>query len=174
MNKAFSILLIFLLTINTGCGVYSFTGANISSDVKTISIQTFFNDTDGGPPNMGQLFTDELRDYFQQNTSLILVPEQGDIQFEGTIIGYRLSPSAPTAGVTALETDQSSLTRLTITIKTSYVNTQDERQDFERNFSFFEDFNTTQFTINDVEDQLIEVIFNQIIIDMFNASVANW
>ena len=174
MIKSGALIFLLVTIVNTGCGVYSFTGANISPDTKTISIQAFFNETDGGPPNMGQLFTDNLRDYFQRNTALILVAVQGDLQFEGTIISYRLSPSAPSAGITSLETDQSSLTRLTITIKTSFVNTKDEGQDFDRNFSFFEDFNATQFTINDVEDQLIDAIFDQIIVDIYNASLANW
>ncbi len=123
---------------------------------------------------MGQVFSDKIRDYFQQNTSLILVQEDGDLQFEGSVVGYNLQPVAPTAAVGGQVQDVSSLTRLTLTVKTAYVNTKEENDDFERNFSFFSDFDNTTQTLNDIEDQLVEEIFDQIILDIFNATVANW
>ncbi len=124
---------------------------------------------------MDQIFTDKIRDFYQQNTSLILSQVDGDLQLEGTIVSYRLTPVAPSAANNQSRfTDQSTLTRLTISVKTSYVNTLNEKENFERTFSFFEDFDNTTQTLNDVEDQLIEVIFDQIILDIFNASVANW
>jgi hypothetical protein len=43
-----------------------------------------------------------------------------------------------------------------------------------KSFSYYEDFDATSTTLTAVEDQLIETISDQIIIDIFNASVANW
>ena len=80
-----SSLFFFLLT---NCGIYSFTGASISPDVKTISIQTFFNNAQLGPANMSILFTEGLKDYFQQNTSLAIVDNEGHLQFDGYIDNY--------------------------------------------------------------------------------------
>lgn len=165
---------LLLIIIIQGCGVYSFTGTTLSPDVETISIQTFFNDTDQGPPNMGQIFSDKLRDFYQQNTSLILVQEDGDLQLEGVITSYRLSPVAPTAAGNQQLNDQSRFTRLTITVQASYVNTLNENDNFERSFSFFDDFDNSTQTLTQVEDQLLETIFDQIILDIFNASVAVW
>ncbi|MEQ9007488.1 MAG: hypothetical protein RLP12_06370, partial [Ekhidna sp.] len=71
--RTFSLILLFLaIGLGSGCGVYSFTGASISPDTKTISISTFYNNAPLGPSNMSAIFTENIKDYFQQNTSLEL------------------------------------------------------------------------------------------------------
>ena len=156
-----------------GCGVYSFTGVAITAE--TISIQPFYNDAEGGPPDMAQTFTNKLRDYYQSNTNLTLVESDGELQVEGVVTGYRLTPIAPTATNTdQLGGSTSALTRLTITVQATYINTTDDQFDFEnRSFSFYSDFDSNQ-NLTAIEDQLLEEIFDQIILDIFNASVANW
>lgn len=164
----------FLLLTTTGCGVYSFTGANISPDVKTATIETFYNNSPLGPSNMSVLFTERLKDYFQKNTSLTLVQDEGDLQFEGTIENYTLTPVAPQAN-NASGLSFSALTRITITVKVSYTNVQDETFNYEsRNFSFFRDFDQNSTNLSAEEQSFVEEIFDQIILDIFNSSVANW
>jgi len=158
-----------------GCGVYSFQGATIDySTTKTISIDYFYNDTPLGPANLGQLFTEKLRDYYQQNTNLALVTEEGDLILEGRISRYVTHPVAPQASQDPDGVDFSSLTRLTITVQAAYTNTQDDTFDFDKSFSFFSDFDNSDNSFNDIEEQLIDEISQQITIDIFNASVANW
>lgn len=154
-----------------GCGVYSFTGTTIIAE--TISIQNFYNDADGGPPNLSQTFSDNLRDYFQQNTNLTLIPENGELSMEGSVLSYRLSPVAPTASGNKNVGDVAALTRLTITVTVAYINITDSEFDFDRSFSFFADYDSN-LDLTTVENQLIDEIFDQIILDIFNASVANW
>lgn len=167
-----SILFIpLLLLISQACGVYSFTGTTITAE--SISISTFFNDTSQSPANLGVTFTDQIRDYFQQNTSLAQVDNGGELQMEGTISGYRLSPVAPSAAQSDQSRDVANLTRLTITVKVEYVNLENEDFNFSKSFSQFADFNS-DLGLASVEDALIDEIFEQIILDIFNASVANW
>ena len=170
--------IIFLLMIGlAGCGVYSFTGANISPEIKTISIQTFYDEIGTGPPNLSQLFTEKIRDYYQQNTSLSIVSNEGDLQLEGNIVGYRLTPMAPRAsGSQNFEnTDIAALQRLTITVKVTYLNTQDDSYDFEsQSFSFYQDYDPEKQDFNSIEAALVEEIYDAIVLDIFNASVANW
>lgn len=168
------ILALAFSIVYTSCGVYSFTGAALSPDIKTISIQTFYNESDGGPPNMGQVFSEAMRDYFQQNTSLSLTKSDGDLQFEGAIVSYRVSPIATTASADPTrQGDAAGAQRLTLGVKCTYVNTKDEEASFDKSFSFYADFTVNQnFTA--IENQLIEEIFEQIILDIFNASVASW
>ncbi|RLD20505.1 MAG: hypothetical protein DRI71_10295 [Bacteroidetes bacterium] len=165
------ILLPLLLMITQACGVYSFTGTTITAE--SITISTFFNDTSQSPANLGVTFTDELRDYFQQNTSLAQVDNGGELQMEGSISGYRISPVAPSAAQSDQSRDVANLTRLTITIKVDYVNLENEDFSFSKNFSQFADFNA-DLGLAAVEDALISEIFELIILDIFNASVANW
>lgn len=165
-------LLLLVPITMVSCGVYSFTGTTITAE--TISIQTFYNDASNGPANLAVVFTDELRDYYQQNTSLSQVTEEGELQIEGTVTSYRLTPVAPSAAASDADNDQANLTRLTITIKVDYINLDDEEQNFaKKSFSFYADFNN-DLGLTAVEDQLIEEIYNQIILDIFNATVANW
>lgn len=168
----FSLLLGTIMALS-GCGVYSFTGASISPTVRTISIQTFFNNATLGPSNMSVLFTEAIKDYYQQNTSLALVDDNGDLQIDGYIADYTVTPVSATASGNNNEADFSSTSRITITVFASYINTQDDEFDFERKFSFFVDFdNNTDLSSN--EQVFVEEIFDQIILDIFNASVANW
>lgn len=123
---------------------------------------------------MAQLFTNQLTDYFQQNTNLTKVEEDGELQIEGVVSSYRLAPVAPTATGNDLVGDAAALTRLTINVEVSYVNTTDETFSFEnKSFSFFEDFDNSQ-NITAIEAELLNRIFEQIILDIFNATVANW
>jgi len=156
------------------CGVYSFTGASISSDVKTISIQNFYNNAPLGPTNMSTLFTEKIKDYYLQNTSLVLVDYEGDLQIEGSIENYTLSPIAPSASGDPQEIDLTSQTRITIFVSTSYINVTDDQFDFDRTFSFFLDFDQNNVDLASNEEDFVDEIFDNIVLDIFNSSVANW
>lgn len=171
------IIFVLILAFLASCGVYSFTGANIPAGTNTISIQTFYDEVGSGPPNLSQLFTEKIRDYYQQNTSLTIVPTEGDLQIEGSIVGYRLTPMAPrSSGSQNFEdTDIAALQRLTITVKTTYLSAQDDSFDFEgQNFSFYMDYDPEKQDFNSIEATLVEEIYDAIILDIFNATVANW
>ena len=170
VNSTFLILLVALW----GCGVYTFSGASISPDVKTISIQNFPNEAPLGPATMSVTFTENIKDYFQQNTNLALVDDNGDLQIEGYISDYRITPVAASASSSGNGPDYSSLSRITITVFASYINTKDDEFDFEKSFSFFVDYDQNTTDLASSEEQFVEEIFDQIIFDIFNASVANW
>lgn len=171
--KASNLFLISLLLPLFGCGVYGFTGASISPETKTISIQTFYNNAVLGPSNMSVLFTEKIRDYYQQNTNLALVDDNGDLQVDGYIADYKITPVAANASRNSSGQDLSSLSRITITIFATYVNVNDDTFDFEQRFSFFIDFDQN-LDLAANEQTFVEEIFDQIVIDIFNASVANW
>lgn len=156
-----------LVTLLTGCGVYSFTGASISPEVKTVSIDFFPAYAPLAPPIAGQLFTEDLKDIFLSQTNLVLVQSDGDLQFEGAITGYTTNPVAIQGNETA------ALTRVTMTVKVKFTNQKEEGQDFETTFSRFEDFETTT-DLSSVEEQLLNSINDQLVQDIFNKSVTNW
>lgn len=162
------------ILLPTGCGIYGFSGASISPDIKTISILNFPNEASLGPSTMSVTFTEKIKDYYQQNTSLAIVDEEGDLQIEGYIAEYRVTPVAASSSGNQNQADFASLTRVSIDVFASYVNTQDDEFDFERTFSFFVDFDQNRTDLSSNEQQFVEEIFDQIIFDIFNESVANW
>ena len=148
------------------CG-YSFTGASISPETKTISINYFQNYAAMGPATLSQSFTEALKDVFVRQTSLTLVNKNGDLHFEGQISDYRTAPIAIQSN------DIAASNRLTITVDVKFVNTNDELQSFETSFSRFEDYNSDQ-DLASVEEDLIVKINEQLVQDIFNKSVSNW
>lgn len=145
-----------------------------TTNAETISIAEFYNNADLGPANMGQTFTNDIKNYFVQNSSLRVVPQEGELQLEGEITNFVLTPIAPTATNDPRGITSASSTRLTITVKATYINTLDEKMSFkDKTFSFYKDF-PNELTVSDVEEQFTKQIFDRIINDIFNASVANW
>lgn len=156
----------------SACGIYSFTGA--STAAKTIQVDDFFNNTDLGPANLGATFTNQLKDYYQRNSSLRVVPENGELQIDGIITDYRINPIAPVAAPSPNQVDAAALTRLTIAVKANYIDNLEPKNSFkDKTFSFYADFPNTQ-TLTSVQEELERKIFDQILIDIFNATVANW
>lgn len=163
----FLVFSFFILPIFAGCGVYSFTGASISPEVKSVSVDFFPSYAALAPANMPQSFTESLRELFVSRTNLDLLTKNGDIRFEGYISDYITRPVAIQGNETAAKN------RLTITVNVTYSNTKDEDKSFEKNFTRFADFESTQ-NLTDVEQALIEEINEQLILDIFNEAVVNW
>ncbi|HLT07141.1 MAG TPA: LptE family protein [Cyclobacteriaceae bacterium] len=167
-------ILIMLLT--SGCKVeYSFTGTTIDYNVtQTFSVDNFFNDSGGGPANMGQLFTEELKDFFQRNTQLELIRNNGDLQFSGSITRYTITPQATVSSQNPNTPDRAGQMRLSISVQVEFVNLANEEENLNRTFSFYQDYDPRVTSLLQVETDLIEVIFDNIIQEIFSATVANW
>jgi hypothetical protein len=172
----FQVPIFFAFTlVPLSCGVsvnYSLSGAATSAE--TISIVEFYNNADLGPANMAQVFTNDLKNYFVQNSNLSVVADEGELQLEGEISDLRITPISPTATGDPTEINRASSTRLTITVRATYINTLQEEMSFkDKSFSFYKDFDN-ELNVSDVEEAFIKEIFQRIINDIFNASVANW
>lgn len=146
---------------------YSFTGANLSPEVKTFTVYYFPNRARLINPTLSQSFTEELREKLTRQTSLNELSENGDIEFEGQITGYDFKP------MSIQKEDVSAQTRLTITIKVKYTNHKVPEDDFEQSFSAYEDFDSN-LAISSVEDELSNEIIEKLTEDIFNATIANW
>ncbi len=169
MNFRQAIGLLFLIGTFAGCKInYSLTGTSIAPDVKTFSVQDFPNRAPMYVPTLSQSFSEKLKDKLLSQTSLQLVTSGvGDLDYDGEITGYTVTPIAVTGNETAAQN------RLTISVKVSFTNTKDPKQDFVKTFSNYEDFDATE-SIEDVEQELIDQILEKITEDIFNNSVANW
>lgn len=162
-------ILFILLGISfSSCKVnYSFTGASIPENVKTVSVKTFQSYAPLANANLTQTFTEALKDIFISQTNLDLVARDGDLKFEGAITGYTVTSVAIQGNETA------ALNRLSITVKVKFTNTKDATQDFETSFTRFADYESSQ-NLASVEDELIKDINDQLTQDIFNKAVSNW
>lgn len=175
--KTFNILFLLIAGfIVQSCGVYSLSGIAIDySKIQSITIENFYDESAGGPPNLAQRFSEQLRDYYQQNTQLDLLDTDGHLHLQGSVSDYRLTPVAAMASGSDTQPDRAQSQRLTITIAVTYINNIEPETSFEnRRFSFYSDYNAETQQLTQVENDLIETIFTQIVYDIFNATVANW
>jgi hypothetical protein len=124
-------------------------------------------ETAGGPTNLSLTINEKIKEYFQRNTTLKIINQNPDLLLEGTIIGYEMTPQAPTSD------DKAGLNRLTLKIQFSLVNRLDETKNFEQEFSFYQDFPQNQ-TLSQVEKNLVPKLVDQIILDLFNKIAGDW
>jgi hypothetical protein len=146
---------------------YSFKGASLSPDLKTIQISNIRMETAGGPSNLSLTMNESLKEYFQRNSTLKITNQNPDLQIEGTIIGYDLTPQAPTSD------DKAGLNRLTLRVQFQLTNRLDESKNFDQEFSFYQDFPQNQ-TLSQVEKNLLPKLTDQIILDLFNKIAGDW
>jgi len=154
---------IFLLQ---GCS-YSFTGASISPSVKSISVSYLPNNSALVQPTLSRKLTEAVRDKFTSQSNLSLVGSNGDLNIEGEITGYTTEPVAITGD------QEAALQRLKITVNIRFTNKQDSKQDFETNFSRYQDYDS-QKRLGEVEESLIDIINEELAQDIFNKAVVNW
>ncbi len=144
----------------------SLSGATIPPEAKTISVGFFTNNTSLGAPSLSQRFTEKLRDVVSQQTNLTLIKQSGDLQFEGYISDYNVSPIAISA-------DQASQNRMTISVSVKYINKFEESKNFEQTFTRFVDVASDK-NISSVEPELVTEIYRQLTEDIFNKAFNNW
>jgi len=151
-----------------GCKIrYSFTGASISSDVKTASIQYFQNRANIVSTGLSQYITDALIDKCKAQTSLGIVNGIGDVNFEGEITDYSSRPQS--VGVDA----QASTNRFTISVKVKFTNSVQPNYSYEQTFSRYEDYDSNS-DLSSVEKDLTEKIVDLLVEDIFNKAFVNW
>ena len=151
----------------TGCrGGYSFTGSDAGM-AKTVSVFVFPNQADLVNPQLSQAFTEQLRTTLVQQSSLALVPRDGDLQFSGAIVNYTVTPQAPSAN------ELVALSRLTITVKVTLVNATDTKRSFEQHFLSTRDYSSAQ-DLRAVEDALVQEMVKELAEKIFTRALVNW
>lgn len=161
-------LLVMLFTWQ-GCTVsYKFNGAALDYNVyKTIFVSNFPIRAALVYPPLQQTFENELLDYISRNTRLRIVDTNADLQMEGEITGYSLSPQAVT------EDAYASKTRLTITVRVKYTDSKQDGKDIDQTFSAYRDFDSSEM-LTDVQDELCSQISKELVDLIFNATLGNW
>ena len=166
MKRLLSILMLALAL--SGCGIYSFSGTSIQSDVKSITLPTFEYKALRVNPSLANSLSEKQRDNFRRMTNLEQVEMDGDLQIDGEITGYDVKASAVTADEVAAQN------RLTVTVNINFTNRKYPEDSFEnKSFSAYADYDSTN-SLDAVENTLCEEIIEKLVEDIFNATVAQW
>ncbi len=167
-GQCLMIISLAMIIMFDGCKVsYSFSGASISTDVKTISIQYFQNRASLVQPGLSQYLTDALIDKCKAQTNLGLINGLGDVNFEGEITDYNTKP------LTVAADAQAATNRFTITVRVKFTNALQPDLSYEQSFSRYEDYNSN-LNLSDVEKGLSDKIIELLVEDIFNKAFVNW
>ena len=89
------------------------------------------------------------------------------MRYSGAIVDYRVQPISVQGDETA------SRNRLTVTVQVRYTNTIEKDLSFDRSFSKFADYDSSSDLLS-VEEDLMSQINEQLLQEIFNASLGNW
>ena len=156
-----------------GCIIkYSFTGASIDPSAKTFSVAYFPNNAQYVSPTLSNAMTDALIERMERQTRLSQVREGADLSFEGEITGWTNAPSMISGADNGIGAG-ATMNRLTITVKVQFNNAIEPQYNYSKSFSAYSDFPSSSDIIAE-EGNLIPIIVEDLINQIFNAAVANW
>ncbi|RYZ19216.1 MAG: hypothetical protein EOO16_20525 [Chitinophagaceae bacterium] len=164
-----ALLMAFVGTVNSGCGVYSFRDVSIPDSIRTIRIQKFDNVAPYVNPQLAPNLSERLRRKVQNQTRLSLTnDDRADYDVAATVTDYSVTTSAVGNNST------STLNRLTVTVRMSLTNNRTanavpQEQTVSRSF----DFSATQ-SLQQAEAALLDQMLNGLADDIFNRLFSNW
>jgi hypothetical protein len=162
------ILACLWLTVS-GCLRYSFTGVSIPSDVSTIYIPFFPDNSASGLADLSEQLNNALVNRFVNQTRLRLVSseDQADIILNGSITGYSNQPFSVSGDQTA------SLNRVQISVNATFLYTRDDDPLWTRTFNGQSEYDPASNPLEGESVSATEAL-DRVAQNMFNDSVGRW
>ena len=167
--KRYAIILSLLVCVLSACTIsYKFTGTSIDyTKTKSISLDKFPIRANYVWSPMESMFYNSLSDAFARKTKLKVLKRGGDLQLSGEIVEYsQTNKSVSSDGYSAQ-------VQLKITVNVRFVNNVKHEEDFEQRFSATADYDSSQ-QLATVQEKLVQEMIDNIVDQIFNATVANW
>ena len=164
MNKVIVFLAIAVTLVS--CGIYSPYGA-ATSGATTFSIKYFETVHPLASASTSITISESVIDRVQRQSILQLVDSNGELQFEGKVVGWTVQP------INVQGNEQAGANRITVTVDVVFSNTIDTELSFQRKFSRFYDLPSSS-DLHSNQDLVVEEIATLLSQDIFNASLGNW
>lgn len=164
-----SIALVFCALCLHGCSIsYKFNGASIDyAKIHSIAISDFPNNASLVYPALSADLTQGIRDIYQRQTRLEVSRKSGDLELEGEITGYTLTPMAISADSYSAET------KLTITVKVRFTNNVNPEESFDKTYTAYQTFEASRM-LSDVQEELCAQMIKDLAENIYNDTVARW
>ncbi len=153
----------------TSCLSYSFTGVSIPSDVSTIYIPFFADNSSSGLGFLSEDLNEALVNRFVNQSRLRLSsnPNEADIVLDGTIINYRNRPFS-VAGE-----QRTDLNRVEVTVRASFKYRTEDEPEWDRSFNGVFEFDPNENPIDGEREAALEAM-QRIARNMFNDALGAW
>lgn len=157
-----------MLVVQSCAISYKFNGASIDyAKIHSISIADFPNNAALVYSQLSNNLSEGIRDLYSRQTRLTILRKGGDLELEGEITGYTLTPMAIQADSYSAET------KLTMTVKVRFTNNINPEDSFEKTYSSFQTFDSSQL-LTDVQEELCNTMITEIAENIYNDTVAKW
>lgn len=161
-----------LLTVLTGCWPSSVSFVDkggMPKEWKLFHVLTLENEAPNAPLSYPANLSEKIKDGVMNNTRLLLSSsvDKAQVQIEGSVTGYSVSPIALQEG------DNAAQNRLTISARFTIYITEPEEEQMTLNSTRFVDYNSSQ-DLGTIESALLEEINTQIAQDVVNKLLSNW
>ena len=170
-NNILKSVLFALLSLVVVCSCkvsYSLSGASIDyNTTKTITLETFSNRVAYQWAPMAPMFNNTLSDKYNSQTKLRQVKRDGDLVLSGEITSYDQTNKSISAD------GYSTMVQLRMTVKVKYVNNKLHDDDFDKSFTATREYDSSQ-QLSAVQEELVQQMIDDIVDQIFNATVANW
>lgn len=160
---------VFAAFLLSACA-YSFTGASIPENMKTVTVRFFENNAPLVIPTLSQDFTESLKTRIRNQTRLSLTNNDGEAIFEGRITAYDIQPIA----LQNSNQPVASMNRLSITVAVKFTNSLKPEDSFEQSFTKYYDFSLDGASLQSKEPEAIAQVSKQLTEDIFNRAFAQW
>lgn len=146
-----------------------FTDVTFPDEWKQFSVKTFENNAPNTPLSYAAILSENVKDAIQNNTSLNLTgdPKDADLEIEGVVNNYSITPIALQDG------DQAAQNRLSVSATfTIFIKVPEEDQMTVNSTRFVDYPSETDLSV--VESTLLEEVNTQIVQDIINKLFSNW
>ncbi len=159
----------FVMLLLVACKVtYSLNGSSIDYNVtKSISIAKFPIRSSYVWAPMEAMFYNTLTDEYSKKTKLKVLKKNGDMNLTGEITEYSQTNKAISSD------GYSAQTQLKITVNVRFTNNKKHEEDFEKSFSATTNYDSSQ-SLASVQEELVQQMIDDIVGQIYNATVANW
>lgn len=172
----FAAVAFFTITVNTGCGVYSFADVSVPDSVKTVRVNFIENKARYVNPQLSPQLTERLRQKIVNQTRLSQT-QSDNVHWDinATITDYSVSTSAISsnqAGGTGGQRQAPVTNRLTVSIQLSVnnrLNNTTQEHSVSRSFEF-----GANLALQSAENQLLDEMIRNLTDDLFNRMFSNW
>jgi outer membrane lipopolysaccharide assembly protein LptE/RlpB len=161
------LLVLFVMSLLAGCGVYKFNGASIPAEVKTVRVQYIENKARYINSQLSPQLTDKLRQKIVSQTKLTQINgDNADYDISGFISQYDVSTSG-------ISNQQVSTNRLTVAVSLTLLDRKTGKEP--RNITASRSFDfSASLTLDQAQRQLNDEIIRNLTDEIFNQLFSNW
>ena len=161
------LLVLFVMSLLSGCKVYKFNQASIPPEIKTIRVQYIDNKARYNNPQLSPQLTDKLRQKIVSQTRLTQVNnDNADYDVSGYISQYDVSTSA-------ISDQKVATNRLTVAVTLTLLDRKTGKEP--RNISASRSFDfSASLTLPQAELQLKDEIVRNLADEIFNQLFSDW